>query len=50
MPWGFFDGACQGIPGTCGVRAIIYLDNANYFLLKYGTGLDTNNKAKLYVG
>jgi hypothetical protein len=43
-PWGFFDGACQGTPGTCGVGAILYLDNANYFLLKYGAGLGTNNR------
>jgi len=27
--WVFFDGVCQGILGTCGVRVIIYLDNEN---------------------
>ena len=28
---------------------ILYLDNANYFLLKYGVGLGTNNRADLYA-
>jgi hypothetical protein len=44
-PWGFFDGACQGTLGVCGARVILYLDNVNYFLQKYGVGLGTNNKA-----
>jgi ribonuclease HI len=48
-PWGFFNGACQGTLGTCRVGAILYLDNANYLLPKYGAGLGTNNNVELYA-
>jgi hypothetical protein len=48
-PWGFFDGACQGTPGICGAGAILYLDNAHHFSLKYGVGRGTNNRAEIYA-
>jgi hypothetical protein len=32
MPWGFFDGACQGMPGVCGAGAILHLNIVHHFL------------------
>jgi ribonuclease HI len=49
ISWGFFDGACQGSPGECGVGAILFLKSSHHFSLKYGVGLDTNNRAELYA-
>ena len=37
--YGFFDGACQGTPGSCWAGAILYLNQHHYFLLKYGVGI-----------
>ena len=33
--WGYFDGACQGTPGKCGVGVLLYLTMSELFAWKY---------------
>ena len=47
LPWGYFDGAAHGDPNYCGAGAALYLEEDHFFLLKWGLGLGTNNKAEL---
>jgi hypothetical protein len=30
MAWGFFDGACQGESGTCGLGFVLHFSNCHY--------------------
>lgn len=30
IPWGFFDGACQGLPLVCGVGVVLFMSQNHY--------------------
>jgi ribonuclease HI len=46
---GYFDGAYQGTPNTCGVGDIIYLRDNNYLAFKVVAGKGTNNITQIYA-
>jgi hypothetical protein len=46
IPWGFFDGACQGHPSFCGVGVIIYISKEHFFKILCSRSCDTNMKAE----
>ena len=48
-PCNFFNGACQGTPGSCGSRAVLWFDTSHYFFLKFTAGQGTNNHAEFYT-
>lgn len=47
FPGGYFDGSAQGDPIYCGAGVVLYLTEEHYYLLKWGLGVGTNNKAEL---
>jgi hypothetical protein len=47
VAWGYFDGACQGVPGSCGAGIVLYLTFDHFFHLKFKVGLGTNNRGEL---
>jgi hypothetical protein len=44
VPWGFFDGACQGHPHVCGVGIVLYLSHNYYRHIRYAPKNGTNNR------
>jgi hypothetical protein len=44
IPWGFFDGVCQGNPPICGVGEVLYLKQNHYIQVRYAPWKGTNNK------
>jgi len=48
-PWGFFDGACQGVPGYCGAGAVLFIDMSQYYLVRFAAGQGTNNRAEFFA-
>jgi len=44
-PWGYFDGACQGPNGICGIGFILYFSYSHYLFGKSNLGSGTNNVA-----
>lgn len=47
--WRYFDGACQGNPGICGVGGIIFTRDNHVVAFKAAVGVGTNNKAKMFA-
>ena len=47
--WGLFDGACQGTLGLCGTKETLFINNHHSFTLKYGVGIDTNNRVEFFA-
>ena len=46
---GFFDGACQGYQGICGVGGFLFLKDNHSFSFKAALGIGTNNWAEMYA-
>jgi len=46
IPWGFFDGMCQGHPSSYGVGVVLYINHSHYIHIWYAPGVGTNNRAK----
>jgi hypothetical protein len=46
VPWGYFDVMCQGHPPSCGVGAVLYINNNNYIYIRYAPRTGTNNRAE----
>jgi hypothetical protein len=44
IPWGYFDGASQGVPPRCGVGVVLYINHSHYIHIRYSPGGGTNNK------
>lgn len=49
IPWGFFHGACQGVPALCQIGAVLYLNQSHVYWMRYAMGRGTNTKAELSV-
>jgi hypothetical protein len=49
VPWGYFDGVCQGPENVCGVGFKLHLSNTNFISGKVNLGRGTNNKVELLV-
>lgn len=45
-PWGFFDGAYQGHPTTCGVGVVLFINYNHYIHVRYAPRRGTNNRAE----
>lgn len=47
IPWGFFDGACQGEDHRCGLGDLLFLNGSNYFNLRAYLGNGSFNYMEL---
>lgn len=47
VPWGHFDGACQGQNRVIGLGFTFFLYESRYFLFKANLGSETNNIGEL---
>jgi hypothetical protein len=47
IPWGYFDGASQGHPPSCGVGVVLYINQNHYIYIRYAPGGGKNNKVEL---
>jgi hypothetical protein len=47
VPWGHFDGACQGQNRVVGLGFTFFLSESHYFLFKANLGSGTNNIGEL---
>lgn len=45
--WGLFDGACQGIQGTCHIAGVLYSSDGHFVKYKTALGPGTNNWAEI---
>jgi len=46
IPWGFFDGACQGHPPVCGVGVFLCINHNHYIHVCYAPERGTNDRAE----
>lgn len=48
-PWGFFDGASQGVELTCGKGFFLLFDDNHFFHVKMGLGRGSKNWAEVHA-
>ena len=46
IPWGFFDGVCQGHPPVCGVGVFLCINHNHYIHVCYAPERGTNDRAE----
>ena len=49
VPWGYFDGACQGIDSICGMGGKLYISNNHLSKFKANLGSGINNDIEFMV-